>query len=131
VSLAWLRIEPLPVHLPQQPVFRVQGAALRPVVALLLVRGREHDRAVHFLDRPAAADEDRRQVIEQFGMRRRVAAEAEIARRADQTRAEMMQPDAVDHHPGRQRIDGSTIAWPVPAGRCRSERNGDYRRPAP
>ena len=43
-------------------------------------------------------------------MRGRVAPQAEVAGRGDQPLAEVPVPDAVDHHPGRQRVLGSAIA---------------------
>src|SRR5215468_2588402 len=45
-----------------------------------------------------------RQVIQQFGVRRRVAARAEIARRTDQTLAEMTHPDSIHQYARGQRI---------------------------
>ena len=60
-----------------------------PRLALLLVRAREHDPPVQRLDRPAGLDELAGQVVEQLGMRRRVAAQPEVAGRADQSLAEM------------------------------------------
>ena len=56
------------------------------------------------LDGPAAADKDGRQVVEQIGMRGRIAAHAEIAGRAHQPGPEMMQPDAIDDHAGGKRV---------------------------
>ena len=66
--------------------------------------------AIQELGRIAAAlgDPTRRrgQIVEQLGMRRRLAAQAKIARRADQPGAEMLCPYTVDQHAGRQRIVG-------------------------
>ena len=45
---------------------------------------------------PAALDERSRQIIEQGAMHRLCRPHTEIARRADQGLAEMMQPEAVD-----------------------------------
>ena len=44
------------------------------------------------------------QPVEQFRMRRPFAAEAEIARRGDDALAEMVLPEAIDHHAGRERM---------------------------
>ena len=59
---------------------------------------------MHLLDRPAAPAEAGRQVVEQVRVRGRLAAEAEVAGRADEAGAEVVQPDAVDQHAGRQRV---------------------------
>jgi hypothetical protein len=40
-------------------------------------------------------------------VRRPVALEAEIVRRADDAAAEMMLPEAIDHHAGRQWMVGA------------------------
>ena len=46
------------------------------------------------------------QPVEQLRMRRRRALIAEVARRADDAAAEVVLPEAVDHHAGRQRVLG-------------------------
>ena len=59
------------------------------------------------------------EIVEQFRVRRRLAAPAEIAGRADEAVAEMMQPDAVDHHAGGERVvlagDGAGQLQPAAA----------------
>ena len=75
--------------------------------ALLLVDGARHDEPVHRLDRPTALHEGRRQMVEQFRMGRRAATDPEIIGRAHETFAEMVSPDAVDHHPRGERILGT------------------------
>ena len=55
------------------------------------------------IDQPDAMNR-RRQMVEQFGMRGPLAQQAEIAGRADDAAAEMVLPDAVDDHAGRQRV---------------------------
>src|SRR5205085_11337077 len=72
----------------------------------LLVRRRQQDFAVQRLDRPAGG-EALRQVVEQLGVRRRLAELAEVARGADEALAEVVLPDAVDHHARRQRVVGA------------------------
>ena len=57
---------------------------------------------MHRLDRPAAGDESGGEPVEQLGMGRRLAAEPEIGRRGDDPPAEVVLPDPVDHHAGRQ-----------------------------
>ena len=56
------------------------------------------------LDRPAAGDEFRRQPVEQLGVAGRLASDAEVGRRRHDSPAEMVLPDPVGHHPGRQRV---------------------------
>ena len=43
-----------------------------------------------------------REPFEEFGMRRRFALGAEVFRRADESLAEEVLPDAVDHHAGHE-----------------------------
>ena len=61
---------------------------------------------MHVLHAPAAADELGGQPVEQFGMRRALAHDAEIAGRADDAAAEVIMPDAIDHDARGQRIVG-------------------------
>ena len=84
------------LRLRRAPARRVAGQLIGP---------REHDPPVHGLDRPAVGDEPAGQAVEQLGMRGRLAAACR-SRWACATRpaAEMVLPDAVDHHPGRQRV---------------------------
>ena len=66
-------------------------------------------------DRPAGLDELPRQPVEQFRVRGPLAFGTEVARRADDPFAEVMLPDAVDHHTGRQRV----VCGPEPASQLR------------
>ena len=59
---------------------------------------------MHRFDRPTGRDETRRETIEQFGMRRRLALFAEVVRRRNDSFAEMVQPDAIHHHARGERI---------------------------
>ena len=61
---------------------------------------------MQFLQGPAGFDELHRQVVEQFRVSRRIAAEAEIARRADDAEPEMMHPHAIDDHARGERVGG-------------------------
>ena len=54
-----------------------------------------HDELVHVLQRPAARREFAGEPVEQLGMRRLVAAEAEVAGRGDEALAEVMMPEAI------------------------------------
>src|SRR5205807_10384099 len=92
------------IHLPQERVLWIDAPALRAVVALLLIDRREQDQPVQVFDRPAVFHESAGQVIEQFRMRRRLATQAEVARRPYYAGAEMMHPDPVYHHPRGQGI---------------------------
>ena len=76
------------------------------------------------LHRPAFLDERGGQVVEQLGVRRQFADVAEVVDRADQAGAEQMMPDAVDHHPRRQRIVGAgdPLGQFQPAAARRGER---------
>jgi hypothetical protein len=74
------------------------------VVGARLVDGAQHDLAVQCLDGHPAVDEGLRQVVEQLGMRRALAGDAEVARRIDESGPEMSLPDAIDDHPHRDRL---------------------------
>ena len=63
-------------------------------------------RCIALIDQPLRMN-SRGQIIEQFGMRRRLAADAEVVGRLHQPAAEVILPDAIDHHAGRQRIVGA------------------------
>ena len=69
-----------------------------------LIGPAQDDRPHQLLDRPAVADEPGRQVVEQLGVRRRVAGDAEVVDARDQPLAEQVLPDAVDHHARRERV---------------------------
>ena len=56
------------------------------------------------MGRQPSAMNSRGQIVEQLGMRRQPAVEAEIAGRLHQPLAKVVVPDAIDHHPGRERI---------------------------
>ena len=79
------------------------------------------------IDQPRG-DEPGGEPVEQFGMTRRFAAEAEVGRGRDDPPAEVVLPDPVDHHPGRQRIAraGSASA-PARAARSRLRRRPGWR----
>ena len=62
---------------------------------------------MQFFDGPAFADKAVGKIIEQFRMRGPVALRAEVAGRADQSVPEMLLPDAIDDHPGSERIVGA------------------------
>ena len=59
---------------------------------------------MHPLELPAVREESARKVVEQLGVRGLAAEEAEVARRIDDTGAEVMLPGAVREHARRERI---------------------------
>ena len=61
------------------------------------------------LEAPALGDQLGGEPVEQLGVRRPAAVEAEVARRLDQARAEVGLPEPVDDHAGEQRIARSVI----------------------
>ena len=79
------------------------------------------------LERPAVADELRRQPVEQFRMRGRCALRAEVIFRLDDAQPEMPLPDAIDRHSRRERI--GAVHQPAgkiePRGKARIERGGN------
>ena len=79
---------------------------LGPIVAavtLLVSRG-ELNQPVQLLHAPPGAHKLTRQVVEQLRVTRSVAAGAEVVRRGDEAGAEVVVPDAIDHHTRGQRI---------------------------
>ena len=87
-------------------------------LARLPIRGGEHDLAFSHFKRPAMRDEARRQIVQQFRMRRLFALRAEVARRCHQRPAEVPAPDAVDDHARGQRrgIGEDSLGQLQPAG---------------
>ena len=59
---------------------------------------------MNVFDRPTAANELAGQPIQQGGMRRPLALDAEVARRSDQAVAEVIHPNSIDHHASGQRV---------------------------
>ena len=112
-------VEPLPRKPPEPSVLGVDGRVARVEIARELIGLREDDLALDGLDRPAARDEPLRQPVEQLGMARRLAADPEIGRRGDDAPAEVVLPDPVDHHAGRERIErAASSSGPARAARC-------------
>ena len=64
------------------------------------------DEAVHFFERPAAADELGGEPVEQLGMRGEGALRAEIFLGFDEAAAEIVHPDAVHLDARRERVFG-------------------------
>src|SRR5258708_38002651 len=92
----------------------------------LTVCVREQHQLVHRLDTPLAVDKLRSHPVQQFGMRRSLAVEPEIAWGADKALAEMMLPDPVYHSSRRQRIVSIRDPLrqrPPPSGTAAGKRN--------
>ena len=99
-----LEFEATTVLLPEQAIFRVGTEAVVAVEARLAVRCGVRDLPVECLHAPTVRHEFRCQPVEEFGVRRRVATEAEVAGRVDQPAAEVVHPNAVDEHAGGEWI---------------------------
>ena len=97
-------IKPASVHPPQQGVAGVfvEGSCVK--AATLLIGCREHDRPVQRLDRPSRRNELMSQPIEQFRVAWSIAQSAKIAGSRNQSAAEMVLPDSIDHCACGQRI---------------------------
>src|SRR5206468_2441799 len=98
------QVQPPAIHAPEQCVLRVHALSLGILVTRLLVGAREHEEPVQLLDRPSLFHEAPRKIVEQLRMTRRLAAEPEVARGADQACAEVVEPDPVDHDARREWI---------------------------
>ena len=64
----------------------------------------QNDQAVHVLDAPAAVDKLVGEKIEQLGMARAVAVETKVVGGSHDSLAEVILPNAIDHHSGCQRM---------------------------
>ena len=78
--------------------FEVGGARL----VRLHVDGAGHDQLVDRFELPAVLDQLAGEIIEQLGMRRRIALDAEIVRRADDAAAHVVLPEAIDDDAGEE-----------------------------
>ena len=110
-----LGVEPAAVHPAEQGVLGVLGRQLGDGLARLAIGRRGHHQPVDRLEPPAAGDQLGGEPVEQLGMRGRLAPNAEIARRRHDPPAEMVLPEPVDDHPGRQGIVG--LGEPAGQGR--------------
>ena len=72
--------------------------------ASLLVGTRQHDQPVHRLDRPARLNEAAGQPVEERRVGRPFPSLAKVVGAANQSLAEMVLPDPIDHHPCHERI---------------------------
>ena len=97
--------EPRPAR--EQPVLRVLLELLRRAPRPTGGRSAEVDQQLEEpLHVPARLAELDGQPVEQLGMRGKLAADAEVAGRADQAGAEDLLPEPVDRDAGRQRVLG-------------------------
>src|SRR5262249_25848810 len=91
-------VEAAAIEVPQILVLRVLERALGVEGAGGLIGAAQHDHAVEPLDTPAALEETRREVVEQFGMCGRLAARTEIVGGRADALPEVHLPDAIDDH---------------------------------
>ena len=63
-----LRIQPLPIHPPQQPVVRIDLQSSLAIEATLSIGAAEYQRANQLLDRPTFIHESGCQMVQQFGV---------------------------------------------------------------
>ena len=99
-----LGLDPESVLPRQQGVARVAIGQVGPVPRRLTVSRGGDDQPDQALPAPAGRHELRRQPVEQLGVRRRFALEAEVLRRGDQAPAEELLPDRIDGHAGGERV---------------------------
>ena len=89
---------------PQQTIFGIAFLILGIRLAVHLIHGRQHDRPVHRLQRPAIFHQRLRQPVEKFRVRRRLGLQPPVGRRFHQRLAKMPHPDSIHQHAGRQGI---------------------------
>ena len=88
----------------EQPVQRVVLSAHRLRPARLLKRLRKHQKTNLLFDGPAFTNKARRKVIEQLGIRGRLAVGSEVVRSGNDAAPEHIEPDAIGHHTRGKRI---------------------------
>ena len=90
----------------RQPIVRILLEFLRRRRGRLAIRRRHDHQLEQLLDVPARFAEFDGQPIEQFGMRRQFAGDAEIAGRPHEAGAEHFLPESIDGDARRERILG-------------------------
>src|SRR5262249_12405540 len=95
------------IHPPAQAGFRVPGGGPRIERTRVAVGVREQYQSMRRLPAPTALHEFGREPVEQLWMAGTVSGRPEIARRLHDAFAEMVLPDAIDGHAGRQRVVGA------------------------
>src|SRR5205814_854370 len=93
-----LEVEPPAIHSPHEAIVWVELTIFGVILIVLLIRVGEQDQSVQLLERPAVLDEVRGKPVQQLGVRRSLAARAEVTGCAHDSLAEVTQPDAIDHH---------------------------------
>ena len=107
----------------EQLVLRIDVGELGTRRAALAVGGAEHDGPDELLPAPAVFHERRREPVEQFRMRRTLAAHAEVGHGAHESFAEQTRPDVVHGHARGERIlRGSRASARGRGGRAASHR---------
>ena len=99
-----LEIESAAVRSPQETILGIGGYAFRSRFARLAIGSGKNNAADEMFCRPTVVHEVTRQCIEQFGVSRRRAADAEVARCIDQTFTKEMVPDAIHPHASGERV---------------------------
>ena len=99
-----LALQALPWVAPEELIDRVHPGGLLSRSRGLLIGARSHDEAVQIFQTPAVPHQLPGQPIEQLRVGGALAFQAEIARARDDPLAEVMLPDPVHQHAGRERI---------------------------
>ena len=94
---------------PEESGARVGGEAVRPRGARLSVGAARHDEPVQPLQPPPVGgarriDQLTGQPVEELGMTRSTTVDAEVARRVHEARAEVVVPEPIHDHAGRERV---------------------------
>src|SRR5207302_671998 len=94
-----LGVEARALHPPEILVVRIYRGRRLIVARRLAIDSAGYHQALQALQRAAIFEKRRGQPVEQLRMRRQRAHPAEVARRSDQTPAEVLLPDAIDDRP--------------------------------
>jgi hypothetical protein len=100
----FLRGEPAHWKAPEQEVLRIFFKRVLRSNRAHLVSLRSHQEPVHRLKTPAVLDEGSRQMVQQFGVRRKLAQMPKVVRRRHQATAKMVLPDPVDCDAAHERV---------------------------
>ncbi len=90
----------------QPEVVRIGGVRVLVGARRHPVRAAQHHGPDRLLERPAVPDQLDREVVEQFGVRRRLAEDAEVIDRGHDAPAEQVVPEPVDDHARDERVAG-------------------------
>ena len=111
------RLQSTWLKMPHVAIARIDLQIFRINFVRLLINVAQHDRAMQRFQLPAAANQFRREILQQLRMRRPFALHTKVIRRTDDSLAQMMLPETIDNNSCQQRsgtvFDARSSSWPV------------------